>query len=197
MDCQLVSIRLYMWRFLARCIGLRGIVPLIQLQHPNTRHAQCEDRLHNGKKLHVLFVAMAPHPKKLGPCESISQHRAPVQIAHVAQKRATQTGPDHIGQTSTQWSCLEPAVIVRHHLMMAIRLAACGTQSCQPNCFNNHWHFLIRSMPGTVPSREEDVGPPCGGIVSAKECVTPCTGTAVCHSQPADGDCSIKRASTN
>ena len=41
---------------------------------------------------------------------------------------------------------------------------------------------------------EEDVEPPCGGIVSAKECLTQrhCS-----MSQPADRDCSIKRASTN
>ena len=33
---------------------------------------------------------------------------------------------------------------------------------------------------------EEDVEPPCGGIVSAKECLTPCKETAVCHSQPTE-----------
>ena len=41
-------------------------------------------------------------------------------------------------------------------------------------------------MIAIMARREEDVEPPCGGIVSAKECLTPCKETAVCHSQPTE-----------
>ena len=44
---------------------------------------------------------------------------------------------------------------------------------------------VVRLRPGE-PRREEDITPPCGGIVSASQCLTPCRDDAVCHSQPTE-----------
>ena len=66
-----------------------------------------------------------------------------------------------------------PYAYSESYSMVALRSASWGSLPCSTSC---HLHAF----------REEDVAPPCGGIVSAKECVTPCKETAVCHSQPTE-----------